>query len=231
MKRGIILCGGNGTRLRPLTEVVNKHLLPIYDKPMVLYPLQTLIDMGIKDVLIISGGEHIGAFSEFLGDGSKWNVNLTFKIQKEAGGIAQALSLAEDFVGNEQFAVILGDNIYEYPVVPTALNSCGIVVKEVDDPERFGVYAGGSIEEKPKNPKTSLAVTGLYFYTKEIFDFIRSLKPSERGEMEITDVNNYCLQNLTTEVIYYRNFWSDAGTFESLLNSAKWAKEKHDTTL
>lgn len=220
--RGVILAGGNGTRLRPLTEVTNKHLLPMYDKPMILYPLETLKQMGVTDILIVSGGEHIGSFAEFLGDGKNFGVNLTYKVQAEAGGIAQALSLAEDFVqGN--FAVILGDNIFEHPVTPPT-TGCGIVLKEVEDPSRFGVYFRGHIEEKPRVPQSDLAVTGLYFYTPKIFDFIRTLQPSARGELEITDVNNWCLENLPTEIIEYEGFWSDAGTFDSLFNSAQWVK-------
>lgn len=221
--KGIILCGGTGTRLRPLTLVVNKHLLPVYDKPMITYPVETLKSMGVKDILIISGGEHIGHFLEFLGDGSLFGVNFTYKVQKEAGGIAQALALAEDFA-SEQFAVILGDNIFEYSVpVP---KKCGIVLKEVENPNRFGVYCDGKIIEKPAKPLSNLAVTGLYFYTPEIFDFIKQLQPSARGELEITDVNNWCLQNLDTEKIEYDGFWSDAGTFESLLHSSNWAKSR-----
>ena len=218
--RGVILAGGNGTRLRPLTHIANKHLLPIYNKPMILYPLETLKSFGIKDVLVVSGGEHIGVFAEFLGDGSNYGLNLTFKVQMEAGGIAQALLLAEDFVDG-QFAVILGDNIFENTI--QAPKSCGLVLKEVNDPERFGVFFNGQIEEKPKKPKSKLAVTGLYFYTPDVFDFIKTLKPSKRGELEITDVNNWCLKNLKTETITHKGFWSDAGTFNSLFACAGWA--------
>jgi glucose-1-phosphate thymidylyltransferase len=223
--KGIILCGGMGTRLRPLTSVLNKHLLPIYSKPMILYPLSTLKGMGITDILIISGGEHIGSFLEFLGDGSEYGVRFTYKVQKESGGIAQALSLAEDFV-DERFAVILGDNIFEYPV--EAPSACGLVLKEVENPNRFGVYHEGTIIEKPQTPLSKQAVTGLYFYTPEIFDFIKKLKPSARGELEITDVNNWCLENLETKLITYDGFWSDAGTFDSLLLAGNWAKEREE---
>ncbi len=224
--KGVILAGGQGTRLRPLTQVVNKHLLPIFDKPMILYPLETLRGMDIAEILVVTGGEHLGRFAEFLGDGSDYGVSLTYKVQRGSGGIAHALALAKDFVGAEQFAVILGDNIYEYPVEPPPV--CGLVLKEVEDPQRFGVYADGEIIEKPENPKSNLAVTGLYFYTPEIFTFIETLKPSARGEMEITDVNNWCLKNLSTATMIYNGFWSDAGTFESLINSAIWIKE-HET--
>jgi glucose-1-phosphate thymidylyltransferase len=219
--KGVILAGGKGTRLRPLTHIMNKHLLPVYDKPMILYPLNTLKRMGIEDILIVSGGNHIGGFCELLGDGSEYGVNITYKVQKEAGGIAQALSLAREFVDG-QFAVILGDNIYEYPVLTP--KKCGIVIKEVDVPNRFGVYNEGKIEEKPEHPKSNKAVTGLYFYTPEVFRYIDGLKPSARGELEITDVNNWCLQNLDTSVIEYKGFWSDAGTHESLFTSSEWAR-------
>lgn len=223
--KGIVLCGGMGTRLRPLTLVINKHLLPVYNKPMVFYPIETLKSMGVKDILIISGGEHIGSFLELLGDGSEFGLRFTYKVQKEAGGIAQALILAEDFV-DEQFVVILGDNIFENTVVPPL--KCGLVLKEVSDPARFGVYHDGKITEKPKNPLSNKAVTGLYFYTPEIFDFIKKLKPSKRGELEITDVNNWCLKNIETEKINYEGFWSDAGTVDSLLLSANWVKNKNN---
>jgi glucose-1-phosphate thymidylyltransferase len=219
--KGVILAGGKGTRLGPLTDITNKHLLPVYDKPMILYPLETLKGMGITDILIVTGGDHVGDFAELLGDGSKYEVNLTYRVQEEAGGIAQALLLAEDYVG-ERFAVILGDNIFAYPVKPLA--DCGIVVKEVEDPERFGVFQDNKIVEKPQNPTSSKAVLGLYFYTKDIFPHIvRTLEPSERGELEITDVNNWCLEHLSTEVIDYQGFWSDAGTFDSLMKASVWA--------
>lgn len=227
MLRGIVLCGGMGTRLRPLTYVSNKHLLPIYNKPMIMYPINTLIQMGIKDILIVSGGEHIGRFLEFLGDGSELGVKFTYKVQKEAGGIAQALALAEDFV-EEQFAFILSDNIFEYPVVPPP--KCGIVLKKVTDSNRFGVYSNGLIIEKPEKPESDLAVTGLYFYTPEIFEFIKDLIPSARGELEITDVNNWCLKNLEMATTTYDGFWSDAGTFDSLLSTANWVKNNENNT-
>lgn len=226
--KGIILAGGNGTRLRPLTLVANKHLLPVYNKPMILYPLQTLKDMGIKDILIVSGGENIGVFMDFLGDGSDYGVSLTYKIQKEAGGIAQALLLGKDFVGQDRFAVILGDNIFEYaPKLPLD-DLYGIVLKKVANPERFGVFDKKTcrITEKPKKPKSKFAVTGLYFYQPSVFSFIEKLKPSKRGEMEITDVNNWCLEHFDTATLDYEGFWSDAGTFDSLLASSNFIKSK-----
>lgn len=221
---GVILAGGNGTRLRPLTYVTNKHLLPVYNKPMILYPLDTLKSMGIEDILIISGGNHVGSFAEFLGDGSNYGVNITYKVQKEAGGIAQALALAEEFVDG-QFAVILGDNIYGESVEPP--EACGLVLKEVENPNRFGVFANARIVEKPKVPESNMAVTGLYFYTPEVFSYINTLKPSARGELEITDLNNWCLENLPTNITIYKGFWSDAGTFESLFTSSEWSKNKN----
>ena len=213
--KGVIIAGGNGTRLKPLTLVLNKQLLPIYDKPMIFYPLKTLTDMGIKDIMIVSSPQHTGLFMQLLGDGEEYGANLTYKIQTVAGGIAQAVGLAEDFA-REQFAIILGDNIYEY--APEAPRDCGLVLKEVENPQRFGVYHNGLIEEKPAIPKSNLAVTGLYFYTPEVFDFIKTLKPSARGEIEITDLNNWCLKNLSTEIIKYNGFWADAGTYDSLLS-------------
>ena len=218
--KGIILAGGKGTRLSPFTLLFNKHLLPVYDRPMITYPLMTLKEMGITDILIISSGENIGGFATVLGDGSKYEVNITYRIQAEAKGIAHALLLAEDFV-EEQFAVILGDNIFGSSVVPP--KRCGIVLKEVENPNRFGVFYEGKIVEKPSVPLSNKAVTGLYFYTPEIFPFIKTLEPSARGELEITDVNNWCLENLPTEVIDFGGFWSDAGTFDSLLASSVWA--------
>jgi glucose-1-phosphate thymidylyltransferase len=219
--KGLILAGGKGTRLQPATNVMNKHMVPILNKPMILYPLETLKQLGITEIMLVTGGNHIGMLAEFLGDGSGYGVHLTYRVQKDAGGIAQALALAEDFVGPyEQFAVILGDNVYQYAPKPPEAGHCGLVVKQVRDPQRFGVFyqsAGvGMIVEKPIKPPSDRAVTGLYFYTPEIFDFIRELKPSARGELEITDVNNYCLQNLPTEIIEYPGFWSDAGTARSL---------------
>ncbi len=222
--KGVILAAGYGMRLRPMTEVTNKHLLPVYNKPMILFPLETLKKLGIKDILIITGGEHLGDFMDFLEDGSDYSVNLTYKIQKKAGGIAQALSLAKDFVGENEFAVILGDNIFEN-IPEHTKNKCQLVVKPVKNPNRFGVYHDGKIIEKPENPKSDLAVTGLYFYTPEIFPFIETLVPSARGELEITDVNNWCLANLNAEVVLCEGFWSDAGTFDSLLESSQWVKE------
>lgn len=225
--KGVILAGGVGTRLRPLTYVSNKHLLPVYDKPMILYPLDTLRGLGITEILIISGGEHIGRFLEFMGSGTQFGVNFMYMVQKEAGGITQALALAEPFVGKEQFAVILCDNIFEDSKIQIP-PKCGIVFKEILNPEGLGVFSfkEGKIIEKPKEHVSNLAQTGLYFYTHEIFDFIRTQKPSARGEMEITDLNNWCLEYLETEIIRYEGKWLDAGTFDNLLEASNWAQAR-----
>ena len=217
--RGIILAGGKGTRLQPATYTMNKHMVPVLNTPMITYPLNTLKNMGITDILIVSGGNHIGMIAEYLGDGSSFGVKLTYKVQKEAGGIAQALALAEDFVDGK-FVVLLGDNVFGSAVwVP---QNCGIVVKSVKDPQRFGVYHNKEIIEKPANPQSDKAVLGMYFYTPEVFAFIKELQPSARGELEITDVNNWCLKNLDTTVIDYSGFWSDAGTPGSLKDVTDW---------
>lgn len=234
--RGIVLAGGNGTRLRPLTQIANKHLLPIYNQPMIMYPLNTLKHLGISDILIVSGGENIGTFAEFLEDGHNFGVNLTYKVQIAAGGIAQALSLAEDFANGEDIAVILGDNIFEDALLELPKDSEAgeaiLFCKDVPDPERFGVANFGedgkilSIEEKPKQPKSNWAVTGLYIYPPEVFNIIPFLKPSSRGELEITDVNNYFVQEGKCRAMLYGGSWNDAGTFDSMLKSSIWAKQE-----
>jgi len=229
--KGIILAGGKGTRLSPLTLVNNKHLLPVYNKPMIMFPLETLKSFGIKDVLIVSGGNHIGSFADVLGDGSQHGVNLTYKIQKEAGGIAQALGIAKDFAHGEGIMVILGDNIFGDIKLEINETKACFFLKDVPNPKRFGVAQFDqnnnliNIQEKPSSPPSNYAVTGLYYYPNEVFDIISILKPSARGELEITDVNNYfidkgCLQKKIN------CFWSDAGTFESLLHSSNYIKNK-----
>jgi len=237
--RGVILAGGMGSRLHPCTQVTNKHLLPVYNKPMIFYPLEILKSFGIKDIMIITGGECIGDFMRLLGSGSTFGVNLTYRIQDKALGIAHALSLAEDFakVDNDKIAVILGDNIFEEVEIPKEelqSDNAIIFIKEVEDPERFGVAIldeNGNvveIEEKPKNPKTNYAVTGLYIYPLDVFDVIRTLKPSQRGEYEITDVNNYYVRNGRMKAILLKGFWSDAGTFHSLHRASTLVKEKEE---
>ncbi|MDK2907720.1 MAG: glucose-phosphate thymidylyltransferase [Candidatus Woesearchaeota archaeon] len=232
--KGIILAGGTGSRLYPLTKVTNKHLLPIYDEPMIYYPLHTLISMGIKEIMIVSGRGHAGDFLELLGSGKNFGVTLNYTIQEEAGGIAQALSLTEDFSDRENIAVILGDNIYEDSFdISDFKGGARIFLKEVSTPKRFGVaeIKNGkivSIEEKPAKPKTNLAVTGLYLYDNKVYDYISTLKPSHRGELEITDVNNKYIRDGRMDFSYVKGFWSDAGTFESLYNASTWKKIKEE---
>jgi glucose-1-phosphate thymidylyltransferase len=226
--KGIILAGGTGSRLHPLTKVTNKHLLPVYDKPMVYYPLYTLINAGIKDIMIVSGRGHAGHFLELLGSGNDFGITLTYEIQEKAGGIAQALGLAESWADADEVAVILGDNIFQDDVkddVTSFRKGAKIFLKEVRDAKRFGVaeLAGNrvvSIEEKPKHPKSDYAVTGLYLYDPEVFSTIRTLKPSGRGELEITDVNNAYLRKGVMQYALLKGFWSDAGTFDSLLRAS-----------
>lgn len=225
--KGVILAGGTGSRLYPLTKVTNKHLLPIYDKPMICYPMETLINAGIKDIMIVSGRGHAGHFLELLGSGVDYGVHFTYEIQEKAGGIAQALSLARDFVDGDSVTVILGDNIFQDNVKEDVANFNGgakIFIKEVPDAHRFGVAELNGkkvigIQEKPKEPKSNFAVTGIYIYDSEVFDAIKTLKPSGRGELEITDVNNYYINKGMMEYGVLEGFWSDAGTFESLLRA------------
>lgn len=226
--KGIILAGGTGSRLYPLTKVTNKHLLPVYDKPMVYYPLQTLLDAGIKDILIVSGRGHTGHFLELLGSGANFGARFTYEIQDEAGGIAQALYLAKDFADYDNVTVILGDNIFQDNIsdaVQSFKSGARIFLKPVPDAERFGVAEVGDgkvlgIEEKPEKPKSDYAVTGLYIYDNDVFNLIETLKPSGRGELEITDVNNDYVQSEKMEYSVLDGYWSDAGTFESLLKAS-----------
>jgi len=231
--RGVILAGGQGTRLRPLTLVTNKHLLPVYDKPMIVHPLETLKSLGIKDILIVTGGEYMADFMRFLGSGEKFGVRLTYKIQDKALGIAHALLQAEDFLrGEKKVVAILGDNIFEKIEIDDDLlndeDNAIIFLKEVEHPERFGTAVFDSngkliaIEEKPKVPKSKYAVTGLYIYPNDVFDFIKTLKPSARGELEIIDVNNWYLKQGRLKYVIVKGFWTDAGTFPTLLRANIW---------
>jgi glucose-1-phosphate thymidylyltransferase len=223
--KGIILAAGMGTRLRPLTYLLNKHLLPVYDKPMIFYPIETLKELGVTEILIVTPPKDLHLFANFLGDGSSLGLSLSYKVQPESGGVAQALALGEQFIGEEkQFAVILGDNIFECGV--TIPEKCGIVVTKVLNPLGLGVYHNGKIVEKPKTFLSDLAQTGLYFYTPEIFKHLKVQKPSPRGELEITDLNNWCLEHLDTQIIEYTGFWADVGTFDSLLHAANWLQSK-----
>lgn len=235
--KGIILAGGNGTRLKPLTRVTNKHLLPVYNKPMIYYPLQTLINAGITDILIITGLESSGDFLKLLGSGNDFGIKLTYKLQDEAGGIAQALGLAEDFIGEDKCIVILGDNIIEDDVkyikdkFEKSNKDAMIFLKEVEDAKRFGVAEIindkiVSIEEKPENPKSKLAVTGLYMYKNSVFSIIKKLQPSARGELEITDVNNEYIKSNSLSFEILKGEWTDAGTFESLFKANSIARNQ-----
>ncbi len=234
--KGVILAGGTGSRLFPLTKVTNKHLLPVYDEPMIYYPLKTLINAGIRDIMIVSGKGHVGHFLELLGSGSDFGVRFSYEIQKEAGGIAQALSLARGFVDGDSVTVILGDNIYEDNVkehVQSFKSGARIFLKPVTDAHRFGVAEVDEkknqvlgIEEKPKQPKSNLAVTGLYIYDNTVFDVVKTLKPSGRGELEITDVNNYYVRQGKLSFSVLEGYWSDAGTFESLFRASELVRVK-----
>ena len=229
--KGVVLAGGTGSRLNPLTRVTNKHLLPIYDKPMVYYPIQTLVNAGIKEILLVTGGKNAGDFLRLLGNGRDFGLrHLNYTYQEGEGGIAEALGLAEYFAAGEPICVILGDNIIEGNICQAVENFKGqtdggkILVKEVPDAHRFGVaeILGSrivGIEEKPKAPKSSFAVIGIYFYDASVFEKIRRLKPSGRGELEITDVNNFYIEEgkLTYDVLH--GWWTDAGTFDSLLRA------------
>jgi glucose-1-phosphate thymidylyltransferase len=236
--KGIILAGGTGSRLFPLTKITNKHLLPVYDKPMICYPLNTLVTAGINEILIVSGRGHVGHFLELLGSGSKDGIRLSYEVQEGAGGIAQALGLARHFAEDDNVTVILGDNIFEDSVkdaVQSFRSGARIFLKEVPDVQRFGVaeIAGEkivSIEEKPQQPKSNLAVTGLYIYDAGVFDVINNLKPSQRGELEITDVNNDYIHRGAMTFSRLHGFWSDAGTFDSLLRAGMIVQQsrKHE---
>jgi glucose-1-phosphate thymidylyltransferase len=225
--KGIVLAGGMGTRLFPLTKVTNKHLLPVGLAPMIWNPLWKLKEAGIEEILVVTGTEHMGDVVGLLGSGKDYGCRFTYKVQDEAGGIAQALSLAENFAGASKVCVILGDNIFLDSLGPDAqafmsqAKGARIMLKEVHDPHRFGVAEinGGSvvsIEEKPKEPKSSMAVTGIYFYDFYVYEIIRKMKPSKRGELEITDVNNAYIAAGEMTWGMLDGWWSDAGTFPSL---------------
>jgi glucose-1-phosphate thymidylyltransferase len=232
--KGVVLAGGNGSRLYPMTKVTNKHLLPIYDRPMIYYPLNTLVASGIQECMIVTGIEYVDHFSQLLGK-EYGGMKLRYAVQDEAGGIAQALSLTENFVGKDDVMVILGDNIFQNDVdVGDFLLGARIYLKAVPDPERFGVATlkDGkvvSIIEKPKKTTSYYAVTGLYLYDNSVFDKIRELKPSKRGELEITDVNNMFLakgnepDGLDFRIV--NGFWTDAGTVESLYKATSLVRE------
>jgi glucose-1-phosphate thymidylyltransferase len=225
--RGVVLAGGTGSRLMPLTKVTNKHLLPVGRKPMIYYPIEKLMAIGIEEILIVTGLEHMGDVVSLLGSGKNYGCRFTYKVQDQAGGIAQALALAESFAQNQPIVVILGDNIFEDNLKNYAdkfiaqKKGAKILLKQVSDPTRFGVaeIVGDKvigIEEKPEKPKTDYAVTGIYFYDDSVFDIIRTLKPSGRGEFEITHVNEAYITKSKLSFDILDGWWTDAGTFESL---------------
>lgn len=236
--KGVILAGGLGKRLYPLTKITNKHLLPVYAKPMVYYPLETLVNAGIEDILIVTGGRNAGDFLRLLADGAEFGLkHINYTYQEGEGGIADALNLARHFAGDDKIVVILGDNIIEKDIKESVdrfrhqPKGARVLLKKVDDPERFGVveFKGKKIvgiEEKPKKPKSDYAVTGIYMYDNEVFDIIKTLKPSKRGEFEITDVNNAYLKRGELAYDILSGWWTDAGTFESLLKASNLVAKK-----
>lgn len=233
--KGVILAGGTGTRLKDCTKVTNKHLLPVYDRPMIYFPLDILKKAGLKEILIVTGKGHGGDFLDLLGDGKKFGLKLSYTVQEEAGGIAQALYLAKDFVDNDFVAVILGDNIFEEDFredIQSFEGGARVFLKKVLNPGRFGVAVLDEndkvkeIIEKPKEPPTNYAVTGFYIYDSKVFDIIETLKPSDRGELELTDVNNYYIKSGKIDAKFIEGFWSDAGTPDSLYNSAGFIRNK-----
>lgn len=232
--KGVIVAGGNGTRLRPLTEVINKHLLPVGKLPMIDYPIQKLREAGVKDILIVLGKQSAGLYLDYIGSGDKYGLRIAFRVQEEAGGIAQALSLAECFIApREKFVVLLGDNLFGDSLVPfineyrMQESGAKVLLKEMDDPRRYGVpiFEHGriaSIEEKPAFPRSAFCVTGIYMYDSEVFEAIRTIQPSARGELEITDINNvYAAKGLLTYNIL-QDWWIDAGTHQSLYTAAQY---------
>ena len=237
--KGIVLAGGLGTRLDPLTRITNKHLLPVYNRPMIYYPIQTLVDAGIAEILIVTGGNWAGDFLRLLGDGKEFGLkHIHYTYQDGEGGIADALSLAEHFADDDLFTVILGDNILEGEIrrIVDEFKNQGrgakIVLKEVDRPERFGVAQFEKkklirIVEKPKSPPSRYAVTGIYMFDSDVFDIIRGLVPSQRGQLEITDVNNTYIQRGTMSYTIFDGWWTDAGTFESLYRANERMAQRH----
>lgn len=231
--KGIILAGGTGSRLFPLTKVTNKHLLPVYNKPMIYYPLMSLKSAGIDNVMIVSGKGHAGDFLELLGSGAQFGMKISYEVQEEAGGIAQALGLTEDFANNEKVVVILGDNVLE-DNISDAVNKfkvqprgARVFLKEVDNPRSYGVAevvneAVTRIVEKPDDPQSNLAVVGVYMYDPQVYDIIKNLNPSQRNELEITDVNNFYLEQGTLKHDVLEGFWGDCGeSFDSLVDAAR----------
>ncbi|HOR02282.1 MAG TPA: sugar phosphate nucleotidyltransferase [Candidatus Woesebacteria bacterium] len=233
--KGIILAGGRATRLRPLTTITSKQLLPVYNKPMIYYPIDTLIKAGIKDILIIIAPDYSGHFLNLLGDGKEFGARFSFAVQKEPRGLADAFIIGEDFIGDDNVTMILGDNIFEQDFSPEITNfksGAMIFARKVDDPERFGVVEFDqnmkaiSIEEKPAQPKSNYAVVGLYTYDNQVVNIAKNLKPSDRGEIEITDINRIYLEKGQLQVNVFDSLWEDAGTFDSLLHVSNIMAEK-----
>ena len=243
IKKGIILAGGSGTRLYPLTKVISKQLMPIYDKPMIYYPLSTLMLAGIKDILVITTPRDNESFKTLLGDGSQWGIKISYKVQLSPDGLAQAFIISEEFINDEGCALILGDNIFYghdlSKLVKNATqkdNGATVFAYYVKDPKRYGIvefdknHKAISLEEKPNKPKSNFAVTGLYFYDKNVVEYARAIKPSARGELEITDLNKIYLEkgNLNVEILGRGYAWLDTGTHESLLQAASFVETVQD---
>jgi len=233
--KGIILAGGKATRLRPLTKITSKQLLPVYNKPMIYYPLETLLKAGIKDILIIIAPDYAGHFLHLLGSGKEFGCKFSYEIQEEPRGLADAFRVGENFIGNDNVTMILGDNIFDYDFSKEiqSFKSGGMVfAKQVEDPQRFGVAEFDedmkvlSIEEKPDHPKSNYAVVGLYTYDNQVVEFAKNLTPGKRGELEITDLNNLYLQKNQLKVNIFDGLWEDAGTFDSLLRANNYWAEK-----
>ncbi len=240
--KGIILAGGLGTRLYPLTKATNKHLLPVGREPMLYHSIKQLINAGMRDILTITSTDHMGDVVQCLGSGKEFGCRLSYKVQEEAGGIAHALALAEDFSGSDRICVLLGDNIFEYSIAPyvqdflNQKDGARVLIKEVGDPERYGVAAMDEhhildIEEKPANPKSSFAVVGLYLYGPDVFEIIRNTEISDRGELEITAVNNVYIGNNQLQYSICKGRWTDAGTIESLFEASKILLENDNRIL
>ncbi len=237
--KGVVLAGGLGTRLHPLTKATNKHLLPVGNEPMLYHPIRQLVGAGIQDILVITSTLHMGDVVRCLGSGAEFDCRLSYKVQERPKGIAQALALAEDFVGNHPVCTILGDNIFEYSIKPytdafrAQKMGAHVLLKEVGDPERYGVAALDEhqvieIQEKPEQPKSPYAVVGLYYFDTHIFDVIRSITPSDRGEMEITSVNNVYIAKQQLQYSICHGHWTDAGTFNSLLEANQMLLENNN---
>jgi glucose-1-phosphate thymidylyltransferase len=236
--KGIVLAGGLGTRMQPLTRITNKHLLPVYDKPMIYYPIMTLVDAGISEIMIVTGGNHAGSFLRLLGNGTEFGLKgVNYAYQEKEGGIAEALGLAEHFADNDKCVVILGDNILEKSIKKEVQKFAAqeqgarILIKEAQDPTRFGVVEFENdrikgVVEKPKDPPSNYIVTGVYMYDSQVFDLIKGLSPSDRGELEITDVNNMYIEKGQLEYSKLEGWWTDAGTFDSLLRASNLVAEK-----